>query len=500
MDYYRTAPSNPSLLIATLLGALVLSLLFWLAWLWVEWRPSPAKLKLAYCGFLLVLIYPMESVREYWNTENYDLATNLVLVSIEALLGVGVVLVFAGNTRIVRAARRITLMLTLLIPSLVIDFTWSRLNAEPEAAYLPKTPQPALALHGARRVVWVLFDEFDERLAFDLRQPKVDLPELNRLRSESFVATQAAQTAGWTMLAVPSLLSGRIYTRAELVDAATLEVYPEGSTIGSSWGSEPNIFRRARDAGFNSALIGWHHPYCRVLGDSLVQCVDVPSGTPTPALLRETSAAKEGALRSVGSLLRLQVSNLTDMFRPGESTWETAADKYVQKLQQGQYFQIRDLTYGAATDPKINLLFAHFPIPHPFGIYDSRRHDYTLSDSLSYADNLALVDRTVGELRRTLEKAGMWDSTTVVITSDHGLRPDLWRGRSGWNEELERLTGGKQSPLVPFIVKLAEDPRGVVYDQPFSSVIEGDLILAVLQGQVTTTAGIAAWLDQHAPN
>lgn len=142
-------------------------------------------------------------------------------------------------------------------------------------------------------------------------------------------------------------------------------------------------------------------------------------------------------------------------------------------------------------------MFAHFPTPHPFAIYNRQRRDFTLSRTLSYADNLALVDRTVGELRRVLEQAGMWQSTTLLITADHGFRPDMWRDRQGWTPELERLTGGRQTPLVPFILKLAGEDRGLVYEQPFSNVVSGDLIVAILKGQIQRASDAAEWLDQH---
>lgn len=507
-DYYRVAPENPALLIATLTSASLLSLIFYAAWRWAEWRPTRAKLKMAHCGFLAVLMFPLESVRQYWNNEgaSYDLVTNVVIVGIEAILAVGIFLAIAGNPRMVVAARRIALLGTLLFPSLLLDFTLGRSTEVSASAFQPRQPAPMFPPHPpyhnggkSQRVVWVLFDELDQRLAFDLREPKVDLPELDRLRAESFTASAAQQTAPWTTMAVPSLLSGAIFDRAEFVDSATLRVYRVGAKTGVSWREEPNIFKRAREDGFNAALIGWHHPYCRVLGDEVVKCVEVPTGNPTAAMLRETSATEAGVWRSIPYLFYLQWSNLTEIFKPADSASSSAGEReeYVQQRLQRQYFKIRDLVYSTAADRRIDLLFAHFPTPHLYAIYDAKRGDFTLSRSLSYADNLALVDRTVGELRRTLESAGLWDSTTLVITSDHGLRPGVWYGHMGWTSELDRLTGGRQTPLVPLIVKMAGQSEAVAYDHPFSSVVESDLILAILQGEIKTHTDVAGWIEKR---
>lgn len=500
MNYYRAGPPGSALLVATIIGSLLLSLFFFVSWLCLQSRLTLALRKLVYCAFLLVLIYPLESVREYLNTEaqHYDLRINIGMLTTELSLAVGIALVVAGNLWIFRAARRIVLLLLLMVPSLALDFTWARLNAQSKSAYEAKPRAPVLMPHGnGRHVVWLLFDEFDERLAFELHRPNVPLPELNRLRSESFWATHAIQTATWTTVAVPSLLSGQIFGRAEPADAATLRVYPKRSAIGGSWTEQQNIFKRLRAEGFNSALIGWHHPYCRVIGGDLCSCTDVPSGEATAALLRETSATEMGVFRSIPFLFYLQFTNLVDIFRPGPPQSAYERDAYSQKRQQEQYFEIRDLAYRAAVDHNFDLLFLHFPIPHPFGIYDARRHELTLNGSLSYADNLALVDRTIGELRRTMDTAGMWDSSTLIITSDHGLRPDLWRGRLGWTAELDQLTGGMQEPRVPFIVKLAGKNSEVRYDRPFSTVSESDIIFAILNGKIVSPSDLARWLDSR---
>jgi hypothetical protein len=501
MDYYRVQPADPTLLWATLIAATMLAVAFWLVWLWVQRWPSERKLKFARATFVLLLIFPLESVRRYWNSDgnHADWLTNGSVLLIEGILAFGLVMTLRGNLRVLHAARRVTLALTLLFPALMLDFAVAHFNEEPASRYdakpsLPMLPHPpGQARH---RVIWMLFDEFDQRLAFELHKPKVDFSNLERLRSESMVADYARQTAPWTTLALPSILSGQIFSRAELIDADTLRVYHEGSNQGTNWRDQPNVFKKARAMGKNAEIVGWHHPYCRVFGDMTVRCTEVPSGHPTGALLRETSVADEGVPHAVKFLLGLQLGNVLDMLHWGyEESSENGRDGYVQRRQQKQYFRIRDLAYAQAADPQIDFLFIHFPLPHLFAIYNREGQNFDLNDSLNYADNLALVDRTVGEMRKAIEQAGLWDSTSILITSDHGLRPDLWRGRMGWTPELEQLTGGRQSESVPFIVKLAGENRGATYERAFSSVVASDLVLAMLSGDVTTPQSAAAWLD-----
>jgi len=294
------------------------------------------------------------------------------------------------------------------------------------------------------------------------------------------------------------MLSGRVFARADLRDADTLTVIPDSSKQTLNWRDQPNVFKQARALGVNAALVGWHHPYCRVLGDSLVRCLDEVGGHPTAGLLREINATEDGVLKTVGLLFRLQGANIAEMFRnTGLSTSENLNESSVQRRQLQQYFRIRDRAYADATDPRIGLLFIHFPLPHLFAIYDRRTRDFTLSSSTSYFDNLALADRTFAELRRALEQAGLWESTSLLITADHGLRPELWRGRYNWNDELERLTANGPSLTVPFIVKLAGHNEGLTYDKPFSNVVSSALVLAMLTGQVSTGHDAIEWLEAH---
>jgi hypothetical protein len=267
LDYFRAAPADSTLLISTVLAALILAAVFWTAWFWVERHPTAGLRKFAHCVFLLILIFPIESVRRYWNTQTdrFDIGSNVALGIVELLLAAGFVAVLLGNTRVLGPARRVALLLMLLFPALMIDFVLSHLSAEPAGVYAPRSPLAPLPARGAHapRLVWLVFDELDQRLVFERRPAYLELPELDRLRTESLVANHATQTAMFTAIALPSLLSGRVFTNAQAIDANTLNLVPEGSTKPVSWRGEPNVFSRARELGVNAELVGWHHPYCR---------------------------------------------------------------------------------------------------------------------------------------------------------------------------------------------------------------------------------------------
>jgi hypothetical protein len=502
LGYLRAVPIDRTLLVATICGGLIMALLFWSAWTWVERYPTMYRRRLGQAVFLLMMLTSLESVRRYWNSEaeRFDWVTNISMAVIEGLCTAGLVMVFLDRLRILYAARRVALFLTLLLPAFLFDFSSDALNASLGPTFSAKRALPLLALNPkSPRLIWLVFDELDERFAFDARPADLQLPELDRLRGESVSASRAMETSSWTAAALPSLISGRVFTNARMIDAQTLQLYPEGGGPGVDWRSQPTVFQSARQLGINAALVGWHHPYCRVLGDQLVRCFAIPSSHSTTALLLEIRAAREGVLRTIPRLFARQVIDFLDLlnFR-GPSLSEKLNESEIQQEQQQQYFAIRDRMFAGATDPNLGLLFVHVPTPHMFPIYNRRGNNFDLRGATDYFDNLALVDRTVGELRQTLEKSGLWDRTAILVTADHGFRPDNWRGRTGWTPEFDRLTAGGASLTVPLILKLPGKQERAGFDPVISNVLSGDLALAVLRGEVSTAEQAVAWLEHHA--
>jgi arylsulfatase A-like enzyme len=139
-----------------------------------------------------------------------------------------------------------------------------------------------------------------------------------------------------------------------------------------------------------------------------------------------------------------------------------------------------------ANDTRFGFTLVHLPIPHAPHAYNRKTGEFTLGNSpiAGYVDSLALLDRTVGEIRRAMENAGTWDSTTVLFTSDHPYRESM---------QLD----GKNDPRIPYILKLASQKEGVEYTPQFNAVLTADLLIAVLKGEIADAASAAAWLDRN---
>jgi arylsulfatase A-like enzyme len=160
------------------------------------------------------------------------------------------------------------------------------------------------------------------------------------------------------------------------------------------------------------------------------------------------------------------------------------------------YRQIRRYALQSVCDPRLNLVFLHLNVPHPKFIYDAAKASFSSGQETTYPDNLALVDRILGEIREALEQSGTWDGTTILLTSDHPLRLLRWRLSNQFHGRTFDL---RQGTRVPFLLKMAGQKQGLAYDTPMQTVVTKDLLLAIMKGEITQPGQVAGWLDRRPP-
>ncbi|HEV2688404.1 MAG TPA: sulfatase-like hydrolase/transferase, partial [Bryobacteraceae bacterium] len=325
---------------------------------------------------------------------------------------------------------------------------------------LPKSAGP--------RVLWIIFDEWDQGLTFDNRPDGLHLPALDRLRRESLYAGNALPPADATIVSMPSLIEGRVVRVASPIDAETMELkYMDGST--QRFADEPNLFSEVRRSGMNAAVYGWYLPYCRALGAYLCDC-----------WWQDFSSPLLVASPTFGSALLNQPRRLIEptLFSPfGPSL---SAHKH-----QRTFEELLARSKRVAADPDVRLALVHFNVPHAPFIYERATGGMTFSNSVNgYSDALALVDKTIGGLRASMEQSGTWDSVTVLFSADH-----FYRGSP--------LVNGVRDRRVPFLVHFPASSSGLTYMRPFNTVLTHDLILALLHSEITSAASTRDWLDRH---
>ncbi|MCS6952562.1 MAG: LTA synthase family protein [Bryobacteraceae bacterium] len=320
----------------------------------------------------------------------------------------------------------------------------------------------------ASRVVWLVFDEWDQRLTFEQRPADLALPELDRLRGESFFGAAAYAPAEQTQYSMLSVLAGRVLTGLEPDPSRDLRLLFRDFPESALWGAYPNLFRRAKNEGFRTAVVGWYLPYCALLSDATDVCWQ-----------NEPLGGVSGS-----SLSRLLTGQWQLVMK--KAVFSVSLES-LDAFHHSQLFdQMRREAAKVLADASFDLVLVHLPVPHGPYFYDRHTGAYRFDRHpvFGYFDSLVLLDRTLGEFRQQLEDAGLWQQTAVLVTSDHWLRTS-------------ELIDGHKDHRVPFLLKLTGKTRPLVYDRPFNTVLSHELLLELLRGNLRTSAGVARWLDRR---
>lgn len=478
--FLMKSPPSPVHYVAAMLNTLLLGGLLWAGITLARRERTGWPLKLARWGFFLLLLVPLNGLRAVLANVMPDLR----LPGLLRLAGpVGVVLMSAvivtptllAVIRLPRqSARFVSTLLLILSPFVGLTLARAVVAARGYAPspYADKSLAPPLITTGAEpsRVVWVIFDEWDQRLTFSDRDPTLRLPEIDRFFGEAVRASSAYPPGEHTSVSIPSLTTGRVVANAKPRGPDELWLTYAGEPHPVTWSGQPNIFSVARALGWNTAVVGWYVPYCRVVNTSLSSCQWWEMGLHYNVMGKGLGEVLANQARS------LFETNARSVFGQSLST--------LQHMQT--YRAFLDRAKEVATNPDLRFILLHFPVPHAPHFYDRMSGKHTLKNSplSGYLGALELTDRTLGELRRAMENADVWETATIVLSSDHSFRS-------------ADLLDGKLDRRVPFLIKMSGQKEGITYDSPMNTVLTHDLLLAVLRGEVGSARDVVAWLDKH---
>ncbi len=328
--------------------------------------------------------------------------------------------------------------------------------------------QPAREIGPGAPVVWVILDEWDYDLTYKRQDGKV-FPEFERLRNQSVFLENVRAAGKITLLAVPSLLMGRPVRDYRGATPAGARFVSVGAT--ESFPGPRTIFDTASQFGYQSRIVGWYHPYCRMFGAQTASCwwddLMLPALRPgSPVMNRATSFLRESVELEVPPLLG-PANNIARQISRIRPMMEQAS---MAVRHGGRSFS-----------------FLHLALPHgPFFSLDADGNMVPLNtDVAGYEFGLEAADRAVGELRRAMEGAGVWEEALVVVTSDHPYR--------------YQYAGGYGNGHIPMMIKFPHQSTPVVSSHPFQAMETKNLIEDFMQGAVATPQRALAWLERSGP-
>jgi len=403
------------------------------------YRTGSPKLKYFWGGFALTLLLTW-ILRRFWPAAYQRMQA----VRLAFATGLAVFCIFAMVQLVRLAFWRPT-------PILAENFTL--------ADSQPRPPHP--------RVVWILMDELSYDQVFGKRAQGLDLPNFDALHQMSTLFTDTEPVTEYTESAVPSLLEGRLISSLKYTPDNRLLVAGQGQPL-SPFRASNTPFAIAKSQEMTTGVVGWFNPYCSMLAPYLDKCYWTDE------------AMSQGAPLTEDAFWRF-------VAKPWVAYWTVLYPHQRNPSIVNQARDYRSLS-GQAQDmvnqEQMDFIFLHLPLPHPPGFYNRRAGQFEADGRTSYLDNLALADKTLGELLSILRASPRWSGTSIVLCGDHSWRTFKWEKQRYWTSEDEAAShGGAFDPRPMLMVHQAGQTASATVDHPVSLMKVHDILDRLIVGQ-----------------
>jgi len=325
-----------------------------------------------------------------------------------------------------------------------------------------------------RRIVWLLFDEMSWDQVFDHRWPGLDLPNLDQLRAQSVTFSDMQPNGYFTEQIIPSLFLGKPIVDTRGTTAGNLLYQTVRHGPWSAFDGNATLFGDAKRQGWTTGISGDYNPYCRILRDQLDSC-----------WMR---------LIVFGDHLSRDKSTWDNVTAPVQAAWARALHQPFEPAptQADIFAGMISSARRLITDDNIDFAFLHLYLPHPPGFYNRKTGHVAMGGS--YIDNLALADRSLGDLLLSLSQTRSADQTTLIVSSDHSWRVGIWRHGFGWTKEDEQASGhGYFDPRPTLIVRFPNETAPMEIALPVPLLAMHDMIERMMAGQMSDPQQLQAW-------
>ena len=321
------------------------------------------------------------------------------------------------------------------------------------------------------RLVWIIFDELAYKQVFESRDPSLELPNFDRLRSQSTVYSHVRPIGYHTRLVVPSLHLGRIVTSSTFTAKNQFLIRTADDPHWEPFDAGSSLFGLARQRGISTSIVGWYLPYCPIFAGTANECYwsndDTEDGAP-PSINASFADDVWFPLRIVAEQLVAPRVAVADV-----AHWESLS----------HVASVKDLSQHALAvlaNSHADIIYLHLPTPHPPAFWNRRSHTYGVGGS--YLDSLDYSDRFLGQILDVLESQPRWPQTTLIIQGDHSWRTRIWRTTPGWSEEDERVShGGEWDDRPLLLIHAAGQTNAATVASPTSLMFVHDFVAAQIQ-------------------
>jgi len=325
-----------------------------------------------------------------------------------------------------------------------------------------------------RKVIWIIFDEFDHEIAFIDKTYNLELPNFTKLRNNSLTHNKLFAPAQDTAYSIPSMLIGEYIQGAILKDHRYIMKTNDKKMIPFTF--ENSIFGKINNDGFTSSITGFgFHPYCLIIQP--VKC----------KIFNEPLKWYDG----ITHLLHMKHINI--FLKRGEKKGPGYKRDINPEIIKSMYEFIE------SPNPT-NFLFIHNKVPKIChrcvsgyaGPAEKKFNIETFGTEEAYLLNLKFVDYLLGEILKKLDtKKYKEGETLLILNSDHWARP----GATAIFPSRKMDPKNKPYPAL-FIAKILGDNQKEEIFEPDSGIHTQELVHKFLKKEINTHSDIKQFFEE----
>lgn len=262
----------------------------------------------------------------------------------------------------------------------------------------------------SNNIIILLFDELSYEYLFINGQIDEKYKNFKRFAEISNVYHQAQSPGKHTLTAIPGLLNKKRYDNLIFQYDWIYRITKEQKAKYLKF-EEKNIFSITRNRGFKTYAVGSYLPYCNMFNDYLNEC-------------RSFSENNYSTVNDGFSLINPIYTTfiLWPRQKPQGLLKNIIYPLFIKRRIEGTI----DFAINKLNSKDAFLLFTHIYLPHHPFVFDIsgfywNKELYIVND-INYTRQLAYCDTLLGKLIDELNKLDKFDSSLIIVMSDHNYR------------------------------------------------------------------------------
>jgi len=315
-----------------------------------------------------------------------------------------------------------------------------------------------------RRVIFIIFDELDQNV---LNENIKNLNNFSNLKKNSINFENAYAPGRDTMNSISALLIGHDGTGKIGHDKDKYFFY--GNSFKKYIDYQSSIFSKTPKD--NATLIG---------SQVITYCIYIDINNCSDSTKDIADVTLNKYFTTINNFFYLLSSPFRRETIPSEDikidkTKSTILKKKYDRIlknEQRKYDRIIKNAFSAIENIEQEIVFVHFPFPHPPSIYAQKFFDKSNNNlDYSYLTNLKFSDYILGQILEKLKINSIKQEILLIVSSDHGVRSEI-------------KYRAQQAAKIPLIINIRNNNNNYTINKKISTFHTKELIQKFLTKEI----------------